>query len=109
MGIFSRKPKTYLGEKVLNVVKCAKCDKKMYIIEARGAEGGRCHACGKYLCSNCLRDLCMGSYKCCLRVATKGVQLLRYHEELPKGMSEEEAMKKIEEARRHLREKGIHV
>jgi len=66
MGIFSRKPKTYLGEKVLNVVKCAKCDKKMYIIEARGAEGGRCHACGKYLCSNCLRDLRMGSYKCCL-------------------------------------------
>ena len=83
----------YLGAKVLKVVKCAKCRKKMYIVDAHGVEGGKCLACGKYFCHECLRDLHMGQYRCCEKVASRGVQLQNYYGELPKGMSEEEVMK----------------
>jgi|GEM_PF-6086829 hypothetical protein len=89
----------YLGAKVLKVVKCAKCRKKMYIVDAYGAEGSKCFACGKYFCYECLRDLYTSQYRCCSRVATEGVQLQNYYEELPKGMSEEEIMNLMEKKR----------
>jgi len=71
--------KKMFGYEIEKIVKCVKCKSKMLIpIENIGAEGAECNSCSKYFCHDCLREVHSGLFRCCSRVATKGVTLVKY-------------------------------